>query len=160
MCHLSVMFTAQREKKRTGWLGENQIEKTLDYGFDIWNRETLFKVNGKVIGEFTCYVVDISHRDMTANGLKKWEDVLIPEYFNRTCLTLEEFKQYAKDCKEIFEWHISDLVIYDKPRELGEFCKVNTSKNPIADYYWREDHAITRPPQSYCYIESEEKTNA
>lgn len=39
----------------------------------------------------------------------------------------------------------SDLKIYDKPRELGDFhhCGENYHFNPV----------VTKPPQSWCYVE-------
>lgn len=54
-----------------------------------------------------------------------------------SCLTFEEIKKYiGKDdfCLTFYGWNISDLKIYDKPRELAEFGKA-------------------RPPQSWCYVE-------
>lgn len=42
-----------------------------------------------------------------------------------------------------YGWHISDLVIYDKPKELSEF------------YRWGgwSYFSLERPPQSWCYVE-------
>lgn len=40
---------------------------------------------------------------------------------------------YARN-QPIFGWHISDLKIYDEPKELSEF-------------------GLTRSPQSWCYVE-------
>lgn len=73
-----------------------------------------------------------------------------------------------------WRWGISDLVIYDKPKELREFYKY-CGDNPDCDgceahYYTNtecglEDYCcskidgcrpITRPPQSWCYCEVEE----
>lgn len=48
------------------------------------------------------------------------------------CLTKNEIKNYLKN-KKGFGWHIDNLKIYDKPKELKEFGK-------------------TRPPQSWCYL--------
>lgn len=39
-----------------------------------------------------------------------------------TCLTYDEIENYGKG-KPLYGWHISDLKIYDKPKELGEFYK-------------------------------------
>jgi hypothetical protein len=79
------------------------------------------------------------------------------------CLTLEEIEQYAGSRgRGIYAWHISDLKIYDKPRELGEFKKPCNHKNDCCtcDRYDYIGHRcydeITRPPQSWCYVESED----
>lgn len=72
----------------------------------------IFKGRGQVIGEFVCNC-------MTA--LKA--DNMVQAYYNNTkdtCLTDEEIKVYANG-KKLYYWHISDLVIYDKPKELSEF---------------------------------------
>ena len=55
--------------------------------------------------------------------------------------------------KDFYAWHISDLVIYDKPRELSQFEK---PRDYIYQSYKRRNSffkGITRPPQSWCYVE-------
>lgn len=54
---------------------------------------------------------------------------------------------YDKRC-EFYCWHISDLVIYDDPKKLGEFTGLRKTKFGYAPY------EITRPPQSWCYVEA------
>lgn len=83
-----------------------------------------------------------------------------------TCLTREELKEYGKR-KPLYGWHISNLKIYDKPKELGEFrvpCKFAYSNYEKGTCY--EDCIqgkledcrnfclpITSPFQSWGYIE-------
>lgn len=63
--------------------------------------------------------------------------------------------------KDGYGWHISDLKIYDKPRELSEFYKFCDKKNcQMCDGEREYDvcvfgrrKPITRPPQSWCYVE-------
>lgn len=58
-------------------------------------------------------------------------------------------------------WHISDLKIYDKPKELIEFrvpCPTSCEncKNPLYYECWCEEKGIkvvTRAPQSWQYVE-------
>ena len=116
--------------------------------------------NGKVIGEFVCNCM---------TGLKA--DNMVQAYYNNTkdtCLTDEEIKRYANG-KKLYYWHISDLVIYDKPRELSEFyreCEYEkdcgscphlfVENTPSCYETWCELDGkipITRPPQSWCYVE-------
>lgn len=59
---------------------------------------------GKVIGEFVCDLI----------GLHPGTDV------PSSCVPIEELKKYANG-KMLARWHISDVKIYDKPRELSEF---------------------------------------
>lgn len=99
--------------------------------------------SGKVIGEFVCDNVEwMSMRDC-----------------DNACMTLKEAVDYAKG-KPLYGWHISDLKIYGKPKELSEFrkpCKINLPMCDRCEYYstWNgRCENITRAPQGWCYIES------
>ena len=50
--------------------------------------------------------------------------------------------------KTIYGWHISDLKIYDKPKELGEFYKYDTTDSEEEKRIY-----LKKPPQSWCYVE-------
>ena len=104
------------------------------------------KANGKVIGEFVCdkLVWVVSHPSIFAG-----HDLFFKQAIEDACLTQDEVEKYSGG-KDVYGWHISDLVIYDKPRDLSEFHKPTL---PTGLRY--EDDAITRPPQSWCYVESE-----
>lgn len=96
------------------------------------------KANGKVIGEFVC-------REMTLATIGGYW--ILPQ--KKTLIDPLDLMDYADD-KALYGWHISELVIYDKPRELSEFHK------PTLPTFLRyEDDVIKRPPQSWCYVESE-----
>lgn len=71
----------------------------------------------------------------------------------------------------LYGWHISDLVIYDKPKELSEFatfCNKNVNRCANCEHYLFDNDdlngyrrwcgvyrrkPLTRPPQSWCYVE-------
>ena len=73
---------------------------------------------GIVIGEFVCdKILSIWSRYAGTDG----DD----------CLSFDEREAYL-GAKMGYGWHISDLQIYDKPKELSEF-------------------GLKRPPQSWCY---------
>lgn len=116
---------------------------------------------GKVVGEFVCDAI-ISHCEMENADIAEQQG-----YIKREWLL-----EYAGD-KELYGWHISDLVIYDKPRGLNEFrtlCKEQYKENPKCrecGYFHSEgDESIgffesccfdgviplTRPPQNWCYV--------
>ena len=99
--------------------------KTKDF-YSVFHETTM----GKVIGEFVCNKI----QNLFSNS-QFWinEDIV-----NRTCLNNYEIRKYANGADKIYGWHISDIVIYDKPKEFGEF-------------------AIKRPPQSWCYVEEVEE---
>ena len=78
------------------------------YGEDYWTGR-----NQKVIGEFVCDHVkmeSVGYIDHVAgyHGLE-----------SGTCLTAEQLMEYGK-WAFLYGWHISDLQIYDKPKELSE----------------------------------------
>ena len=86
----------------------------------------------------------------------------IPEE-NETCLSYDEIHAYGNG-KTLYGWHISELKIYDKPKELGEFKKAGflTEEEWLFALYpnthchyeaWAKKFEITRPPQSWCYVE-------
>lgn len=113
-----------------------------------------FFLNGKVIGEFVCdEILQFNHDDYNSPAYDISDDDL-----NRTCLFQEDLYKYASG-KTLYGWHISDLVIYDEPRELCEFVKpCNYNCFAPCPYYQGKEYEcekpiITRPPQSWCYVE-------
>lgn len=136
------------------------------YGCDI-----TYYGNGKVIGEFVCDRIEkIEHFfEYYSDGYDLDDDKL-----QETCLTREELKYYGKGGM-LYGWHISDLKIYDKPKELGEFFVKGDCENfdfcYRCKYYYRGDafseaagiesgctlyddlKSLSRPPQSWCYVE-------
>ena len=117
------------------------------------------KANGKVIGEFVCDDIDAV---MVYNNLLYCEKNSQPNKLKQMCLSLEEVRTYLGEGKCGFNWHISDLVIYDKPKELSEFWQkggvFNSKKDNIDDLKvigTKVYKPITRPPQSWCYVEKE-----
>lgn len=118
---------------------------------------------GYVIGEFECK--DVRNYCKDPYGL--------PEYFisdlKATCLTMEDLWSYGKG-KELYGWHISDLVIYEQPKQLSDLerpCKcvgeyegeaycdcLNCDDAGDSDYgVIACDRTLKRPPQSWCYVE-------
>ena len=92
---------------------------------------------GKVIGEFTCDQFWIGTPHNTN-----------PLFCMAACMDGFDTEKYAKG-KTLYGWHISDLRIYDEPRELGEFRKPEFPTGLRL-----EDDEIKRPPQSWCYVEA------
>lgn len=87
------------------------------------------------------------------------------------CLSYNEMINYfykpeeldGETVKQGFAWHISDLKIYDKPKELSEFFKPCPTKEKgdclscdcLADndYGGVCTNNLTRPPQSWMFVE-------
>ena len=110
-----------------------------------------FYGGGKVIGEFTCErIYELAPLNHAPDDVEQ-----------QACLTREEIVWYLKGVG--YGWHISDLKIYDMPKELTEFhtqekCK-SCSKSGyestacIYDENCMVPVAITKAPQSWCYVE-------
>lgn len=117
--------------------------------------------HGKVIGEFIC---DKVYNLVNAFGGIVFADEnlnqLEPQLFrDMSCLTDEQTADYLGD-KDGYGWHISDLKIYDKPKELSEFkglCKIKTDCHNCPYYNYNkmgcDNRIITRAPQSWQYVE-------
>ena len=113
---------------------------------------------GKVIGEFICDNVERLEEHIEQGGLY----YILSDTFNEQAqLDNWELHDYGKG-KTLYGWHISDLKIYDKPRELSEFsrpcsdsglcfsCKRTSFKK---DGNLLCNTKITRPPQSWMHVE-------
>ena len=97
--------------------------------------------NGKVNGEFVCDEI------ISIDGAGR-----IPSDIARpTCLEPAELHQYLGAAVG-YGWHISNLRIYDTPRELREFYAV---PNEVEVALKAKTKPITRPPQSWRYVEEE-----
>ena len=145
--------------KSIGLLFKQNYETALNMGMDI--------LSGKVIGEFVCDSI-ITDKTFGHDALFK----------TSACMSDADISAYCLN-KEMYCWHISDLVIYDKPKELSEFYRwtdyddSKKDKRPCSycehnayDYSenceycsidYDGEHCVhlqmKRPPQSWCYVD-------
>ena len=119
------------------WLSNGKV-KMCD-GFEFWADGKEYEpLCGKVIGEFVCdFIVD------GKAGVQEWE--YICENSKLSCKEIYDYcgEDECGETKYCYGWHISDLVIYDKPRDIGEFesafhCfnleNVEVVENAFGDY--------------------------
>lgn len=119
-------------------------------------------LNGKVIGEFVCNKIDrlaLCGYDSRNMELRIIDDNLAAydldyDYLNKCRLSLENLKKYSNG-GGLYGWHISDLVIYDKPKELSDFssCSSRLTFSKTEDGFPWKYSGMERPPQSWCYVE-------
>lgn len=129
------------------------IYQTLPKSGD-WNER-----DGRVIGEFVCDWITEYRFPYDYNE-------------NRVVFSLRVLANLApKDAlkygggKTLFGWHISDLVVYEKPKKLHEFngicskkalkdCKCETCERLLKSGIGHcPMEYLKRPPQSWCYVE-------
>ena len=130
------------------------------------------KFLGRVIGEFICdKIVRIGKRGVYQNfdycylslnifGNDDIETEITT--IQKSCISKDELNSYGAFSHCLYAWHISNLVIYDKPKELGEFmpyCKGECTGCKYLEWIeWYQSDTCTRapfkrPPQSWCYVE-------
>lgn len=142
-----------------------------------------FYGGGKVIGEFACdriYNIDKDSVDFIftsdPGGYAVYKKAAEDHCGLRAAMTDDELHSYLGHFQG-YGWHISDLKIYDKPKELSEFSPMCMYKNDdkscqsrmIACSYQKYDYnpdgsinlvecgrTLERPPQSWCYVEEVE----
>mgnify|MGYP003371386157 CR=1 FL=1 len=128
---------------------------------------------GKIIGEFICdkvYKIEpiFSFYDCysgydDSSDSSYFEDYSIDdERLKETCLTQQDLYIYGNG-NRLYGWHISNLKIYDKPKELREFYKLCPTEERGdclgCDCFFDTDYGgfctnnLTRPPQSWMYVE-------
>ena len=115
------------------------------------------KYCGTVIGEFVCdriFPISVYYDNPNCKSALKE----IPY----VCLTDKQIIDYLGNGKKGYGWRISNLIIYEKPKELSELKKFNRD-------CWYADLGLakrdcpecndancflSRPPQSWCYVEA------
>lgn len=131
-----------------------KVQPCNSFEINLKEKSRVLELNGNVIGEFVCdEIMTDSHGE---------HDV----YFeHHACVTVEEQREYAPD-GTIYGWHISALKIYNNPLALSDFIRPccervsdcgNCRKFDRANFSCTRMNTVTRPPQSWMYVE-ERKT--
>lgn len=132
------------------WLANGKVE--MGDGFKFWADGDEYQcLNGRVIGEFICdKVIRTCGWRLRGNTQRCAKRTAAEEEFPRlACLTIDEIVEYSgSENLEVAGLHISDLKIYDKPKELSEFI----SSKPKNKFRAHGDN-LTHPPQSWQYVE-------
>lgn len=130
---------------------------TCELPFKVLTYESGFDGRHKVVNEWIC------------DDITTWRICVgIPAHLPKVaCVSADEIREYSgKDYKDVSEMHITNLKIYDKPKELSEFgnlCRkdcLRLGKGGKSCKFLSTDGTpcnriipITRPPQSWCYVE-------
>ena len=148
-----------------------EIRKTmpkLETPFKVYIYETLGKHIGrtkhhegigKVIGEFVCDEI-FPIRVFDNGTIQGWNRYDIKD----SCVPYDEIVEYIGNNRTGYGWHISNLKIYDSPKDICKFHNDSVCwlKGCDIPYLYEPPCAIcgksrlTRPPQSWCYVTSVE----
>ena len=104
-------------------------------------------LNGKVVAKFTLNRVE---EIAQVFGYTVPRETDLKPFLERACLSLKELNTYLKH-KHGYAWHIDNLVVFDKPKEISEFK--TTQRIRYANLGFTEIKPLTRAPQSWCYCE-------
>lgn len=124
------------------------------------------RLNGQVVAEFTLNKIDL----LVDYGFgihyvdKELKDLDLDFLRTNSCLTDEQIyfylglKKNSGYYNDGYVWHIDDLIIYDKPKELSEFDRPEIDLASEDCRYgvtcpMYKNKKIKRPPQSWCYVE-------
>ena len=158
-CYIYCTRAKRSEKLYSnGTVIVKDTRKLLDPSVRYPGSKIFQRWNGKVIGEFICDTIITDHtfgHDPLFNAL--------------SCMNDAEIASYCT-ANEMYGWHISDLTIYDKPKDLSDFYKpcVYGEESDVSCFLcdksgYRPDmhidcfNKVTRPPQSWCYAEEEKR---
>lgn len=197
---IEVRKTAPKEVPFKAYIYETYDKKYADIGICWRNGKTFEHGCKKVIGEFVCDKVDdfycasvpyrrennLGYGQFIDNGVYKvngWHEGIVFERNDRfidsmlnnndlkeMCLSVQELFDYIGIGKHLYGWRISDLKIYDKPKELSEFKKTKgriartcgmQARNGLCCAIDHEELCDNLkccfkrpcPPQSWCYVE-------
>ena len=153
-----VYVERKGEKDWYGNIAKNTMIVTRPkYDYMNYTNETL----GKVVAEFT-----LNKIDKFDSAYSEWAYSVAPED-SEMPISETQFIQMAEqkgklDCNDLlkyfgdedyiaYAWHIDNLKVYDKPKELSEFSSISKRMKGKESRF--SSHLLQRPPQSWCYVE-------
>jgi len=149
-------------------IGEFVCDCIANYEAELWDDETYERIQEFYEPDDFAEYGEYEYKTIADNGDDFWRENMLCE---SSCLTIEELRKYVGcGIATFYGWNISNLVIYDKPKELSEFyteCQMNCEHCEMwghtrvnADEFdmdcksdWFNHKPLTRPPQSWCYVE-------
>ncbi len=134
-------------------IGEFVCDSIADYEAELWDDETFERIQEFYEPDDFSEYGEYEYKTIATNEDDYWKE---NKLCRTSCLTVEELRKYLGAGITVFHGlHISDLVIYDKPKDLDCFRK------PIDCHRGKDrenckgcwDCEIKRPPQSWCFVE-------
>ena len=112
--------------------------------------------HGKVVGEFVCDRIEPITPATEPYGIYDVDD----DFVKQTGLVNGALWDYGHG-KTLYGWHISNLEIYDTPKELPQFRKCCGTQDCDKCQFWEntgeyagcltsEERRLNRAPQSWC----------
>lgn len=129
------------------------------------------QLKGKVIGEFVCdKITKYTEKDLFYG----MDEISNSDVEDNSCVDIDSLLSYKGEKEHIYGWHISDLMIYDQPKDITEFytqCKfidyTSDKHCEVCENFYCESNEsvgyysecgtggfleLKKPPQSWCYV--------
>ena len=151
--HLRVVF-----KKGDYIFSDDHNAGKFDENIFVKDR---YSWQGRVVGEFICDKIYLIKNQGSRFSVADEEQSVTNEIARQSCLDYDDMVSYFGN-KDGYGLHITDLKIYDKPKELSEFSRPCSYAGLCyscdrAKFTSKGDRIcqtmITRPPQSYMFVE-------
>ena len=150
-------------------IGSFVCDKVEEYEGEFWDDDTYERIQEPWEPSDFAEYGEYEYDTIGENGEFYGKGI---ELSKQSCLSWSELRSYVgQGLKDFYGWHITEPKLFDKPRELCEFYAPCRKGKETADesckgcsYAFKGvstgeiicDNAITRPPQSFCYIEVDE----
>lgn len=130
-----------------------------DCGADIYLISNLKPIrnilNGKVVARFWFdEYEEITLQPISKNSkVHVYQSEKISNYdlMLKTCLQEHEMVNYL-EAENGYIWHIKQLEIFDKPKELSDYLVRKKDEYSKRNYYTYSEFSVERPPQSYQFV--------
>lgn len=153
----AILMSIKKQHNRNIEAGKKTSElrkcaPKCEYPIKVYTYESGYSGRHKVVNEWIC-------KDVTEWCIRRGVPAHLPKV---ACVSAAEILKYSGNSYDnVVEMKISDLKIYYKPKELEEFRTPETRFHEVkringhlvfGDGY-KGGKVITRPPQSWCYVE-------
>ena len=115
----------------------------------ILNKITKHEKNYIDVEDRLCYnflCEDVKNAGFVNSEMDDWEK--LDAYIN-----FDSFVNNYGNDKPLYAWHIDDLKIYDKPKNIDSFIVSKVALDCGYGNYNIYNKVLSRPPQSWCYVE-------
>lgn len=142
-----------KERNQFLWSGK-KYRYVDDHSHNMFDKA----LNGKVIGDFVCDEIYTIDCDSTGFFYKGKQGYIKKELEYNSCLSEGDIFSYLFP-NIGYAWHISELKIYDEPKELYSFVKpCDREYDCCVCMRWDNsvqncEDSIINPPKSWCYVD-------
>lgn len=118
-------------------IGEFICDCIANYEAELWDDETFERIQEFYEPDDFNEYGEYEYKTIADNSDDFWKENMLCK---SSCVNIEELRKYlGVGITEFYGWNISNLVIYDKPKELNEFYvldneEVKKCKNRIQTY--------------------------